>query len=85
MQCSWFASGYIFGVSLWVLLKEFLAFLRDGEPGSRGRFSFRLEISISTSPLYLAVTSRNAHASSLRILLEEFDFFVKVQRSIRPA
>ena len=26
-------------VSLRVLLKEFLAFLRDGEPGSRGRFS----------------------------------------------
>ena len=30
--------------SLRVLLKEFLVFLRDGEPGSRGRFSFRLEI-----------------------------------------
>ena len=44
MQCSWFDSGYILGVSLRVLLKEFLAFLRDGEPGSRGRFSFRLEI-----------------------------------------
>ena len=43
MQCSWFDSGYIFGVSLRVLMKEFLAFLRDGEPGSRGRGS-HLEI-----------------------------------------
>ena len=31
----WFDSGYMFGVSLRVLLEEF-GFLRDGEPGSRG-------------------------------------------------
>ena len=65
-------------------LKEFLRFPRGGEPGSRGRFSFRLQISISTSPLYLAVTSRSAHASSLRRLLEEF-IFPRDQRSILPA
>ena len=34
----WFDSGYIFGVSLRVLLEEFI-FLRVGEPGSRGGFS----------------------------------------------
>ena len=37
-----FDSGYIFGVSLRLLLEEFV-FLRDGEPGSRGRGS-HLEI-----------------------------------------
>ena len=34
----WFDSGYKFGVSLRLLLEEFI-FLRGGEPGSRGRFS----------------------------------------------
>ena len=38
----WLDSGYIFGVSLRLLLED-LVFLRDGEPGSRGRGS-HLEI-----------------------------------------